>query len=246
MNLFSKLIAYFIFSFIFFFASLNAIALDLSSTNFIIKDPVVGTGGGYGTSTNFTAFTGGDLVLTGTGTSTNFATLYGFLYFADTTSAAPTISFSISDNAVAFGTLTTGGARYATTTGGSGSNSIAHTMDASSNASAGYAISYKGPTLTSGGNTIAGASITGDADGAPGTAQFGLALSTGGSATIVTAYQQSANNWAFVPNTTTAIASTSGATASETYSVRYLANISPTTAAGSYSTGITYVIVGNY
>ncbi|MBP9715202.1 MAG: hypothetical protein KBD52_01810 [Candidatus Pacebacteria bacterium] len=54
---------------------------DLTSTNFIIYDPVIGTGGGYGTSTNFQLNSSTDELLNGTNSSTNFIGRYGFLYY---------------------------------------------------------------------------------------------------------------------------------------------------------------------
>lgn len=307
-------------------------ASDMTSTNFIIRDPLVGTGGSYGTSTNFQSFGSGDMTSIGRGTSTNFEGRYGFLWYpyvvqgtfdavanganADLTWTAstaglgwtvsgyktgikptggsysytthglitnytytglapggycfvlqtldalgyviatsaedcitiePTITFSVSANAVQFGTLSASNARYATTSGGSGSNSVAHTMAAMSNAPSGYTITYFGPTLTSGANTIAPATISNDADGAPGSAQFALSLSSSGSATIASGYNQGDGpDWKFLASTVETIASTSGYTASETFSNRYISNISTTTPAGSYSTDITYVITGNF
>lgn len=306
-------------------------ASDMTSTNFIIRDPLVGTGGSYGTSTNFAAFGSGDMTNIGRGTSASFEGRYGFLWYpyviqgafdavanganADLTWGAstaglgwsvsgyntgikptggsysytahglitnytyaglspggycfilqtldafsnviatsaedcitinPTITFSVSANAIQFGSLSSSSARYATTSGGSGSNSVAHTMAAMSNAPSGYTITYFGPTLTSGANTITPATISSDPDGSPGTDQFALSLSSSGSATITSAYNQVTPNWKFLASTTEAIASTSGYTASETFSNRYISNISTTTPAGSYSTDITYVITGNF
>jgi hypothetical protein len=72
-----------IISFLFFavFFSYTIYASDLTSTNFIIRDPIVGTGGSYGTSTNFKLFSSGNPSFSGTGSSTNFIGRYGFLYF---------------------------------------------------------------------------------------------------------------------------------------------------------------------
>ena len=306
-------------------------ASDMTSTNFIIRDPLVGTGGSYGTSANFAAFGSGDMTNIGRATSASFEGRYGFLWYpyvvqgtfdavanganADLTWTAstaglgwtvsgyntgikpsggsytytarglvtnytyvgltpgdycfklqttdalgyviatsaedcitidPTITFSVSANAVQFGSLSSSSARYATTSGGSGSNSVAHTMAAMSNAPSGYTITYFGPTLTSGGNTIAPATISSDSDGSPGTAQFALSLSSSGSATITSAYNQATPNWKFLASTVETIASTSGYTASETFSNRYISNISTVTPAGSYSADITYVITGNF
>lgn len=65
-------------------------AVDLTSTNFIVRDPVIGTGGGYGTSTNFKAFSAGNLNLSGLGSSTSFIGHYGFLYYPFVTDAVLT------------------------------------------------------------------------------------------------------------------------------------------------------------
>ncbi len=315
-----------------FFSAPFAYGIDLTSTSFIVRDPLVGTGGGYGSSASFGSYLSGDMTMINTGTSASFGGRYGFLYYpyiiqgvfsavpngtqADLSWGAsssglgwnisgystgiasvsggpytytavgnvtsysytglvpglycfvlqtldafsnviatspeqcinivPTLTFSISANAVQFGTLSSSGARYATTTGGSSSNSAdAHTMTASSNATGGYTISYSGPTLTSGANTIAPATSIGGS-GSSGTPQFGLSLSTSGSAVIPSGYQQSGPTWSFVANTPTSIASTSAPSAAETFGNRYIANIAGATPAGNYSTNITYVMSGNF
>lgn len=64
-----------------FFSYAFLYAQDMSSTNFTIKDPQVGTGGGFSSSTNFGAFLSGDMTMLGTGTSTNFEGRSGFLYY---------------------------------------------------------------------------------------------------------------------------------------------------------------------
>jgi hypothetical protein len=78
-NFFKKIIS--IIAFFILFFSFAVYASDLTSTNFIIRDPVVGTGGSYGTSTNFKLFSSGNPSFSGTGSSTNFIGRYGFLYF---------------------------------------------------------------------------------------------------------------------------------------------------------------------
>ena len=310
-------------------------ASDLTSTNFIVRDPLVGTGGSFGTSSGFKAYGSGDMTMIGSGTSASFEGRYGFLWYpyviqgAFTATAVgsqanlswgastaglgwnvsgyktgkatvsggpytytavgnvtsysytgltpglycfvlqtldafsnviatsaeqcvtiqPTITFSISNNSVQFGALSTVVARYATTSGGSNTNSVAHTMDASSNAPSGYTITYFGPTLTSGLNTIAPATILNSATGTAASPQFALSLSSSGTASIPTAYDQAHSpfpNWKFLASTTDTIASTSGITASETFSNRYIANVASSQPAGNYSTAITYVITGNF
>lgn len=315
-----------------FLSATVAHGTDLTSTDFIIRDPIVGTGGGYSSSTNFGSYLSGDMTTIGRGTSASFEGRYGFLWYPYVTQGTftvaasgssanlswgasssglgwnisgykvgkatvsggpytytdvgnvtsytysglqpgqycfvlqtldafstviatspeqcvtiqPTLTFSLSANAVQFGTISASAPRYATTSGGSSTNSAdAHTMTASSNVPGGYTISYEGPTLTSGTNTIAPATnISGS--GTPGTEQFGLSLSTTGSATIPAGYRQSTSTWSYVANTTTPIASTSGPTAEETYGNRYIVNISSATPAGSYATNINYIITGNF
>lgn len=311
-----------------------AFAADLTSTSFIIKDPHVGTGGSFGSSTGFQSFGSGDMTSIGRATSASFEGRYGFLWFpyvvqgvftatpngsqADLAWGASTaglgwnvsgyntgissvsggpysytahglvtsysytglspgnycfvlqtldafsnviatsdeecitiqavLTFSLSSSSITFGNLSSGGARYADTSTGSNSNTVAHTMSASSNAGSGYTITYLGPTLTSASNTITPATITNSSTGTVGTSQFALSLSSSGGATIASPYNQSSGsgNWKFVANTVETIATTSTVTSSETFSNRYIANIPSSQPAGFYSTDITYVISGNF
>lgn len=329
----NNFIKFFLIIFFISFFSINYVALseDLSSSSFIIRDPVIGTGGAYGTSANFKLYSAGHTLLSGTGSSATYIGRYGFLYFpflsvgtlnavqngidADLTWPAsssalgwtvsgyntgisnvqggpytytlvgnvtdytytnlvpgyycfvvqtldafsyvigtsnescitinPVISFSISANSINFGNLTPSGPRYANTTTGSATDTEAHTISASSNASSGYVITYLGRTLTNGTYTInVASSVSGD--GSAGTEQFGLSLSTTGSATIPLAYRQTGPTRTFVSGITTNIASTGGVTASETFGLHYLANIGAQTEAGSYTTNITYTTTGTY
>lgn len=306
-------------------------ASDLTSSSFIIRDPVIGVGGGYGTSASFGLYGSGDTITIGRGTSASFEGRAGFLWYPYVTQGAfsviqnandadlswsagtaglgwsisgyrtgiatvsggpytytavgnvtsysytnltpgqycfvlqtldafseviatsseqcitihPTLTLSISDSAVGFGTLSVAGVRYATTTGGSGVDTTAHTMSVSSNASSGYTLTYKGASLSSGSGTVTPAtSVSGN--GTPGTAQFGLSLGTTGAAVIPSAYQQSGPTRSFVANTTTSIATTTAPSSVETFDVHYMANIAPTTPAGQYSTAITYIVTGNF
>lgn len=168
----------------------------------------------------------------------------------------PTITFTLidsssSDNTIGFGSLTSGAARYATaagtfTTGGSASDVSAVTMTVATNASSGYVLSYVGATLTSGSDTIAPATIAGDADGTPGTAQFATGYTTSGSSTIVTSYQNASNNWDFAAGVTTTIVSRTTPTNTETIGGHYIANIGGATPAGAYSTTLTYIATGTF
>lgn len=164
------------------------------------------------------------------------------------------ISFSIDDNAIGFGTLSTSTGRWATAdaTGANASAAtptVANVLTIATNAQSGYTVTYNGATLTSGGNTISPATVSGDSDGTQGTEQFCLGVSTDGNATIASGYQRTANgtsSCSFAASTTTTIVSETVPTATETLSVSYLANISGTTEAGSYSTTLTYSATGTY
>lgn len=72
-------------------------AQDLSSAHFIIRDPSIGTGGGYQASGTFKMYSAGNLNISGNGgTSTSFLGRFGFLQFpsvhAGTLSATTTSS----------------------------------------------------------------------------------------------------------------------------------------------------------
>src|SRR3989344_6433815 len=106
--LFKKLLGFFALSFfVAIFMGVSGIsvsAIDLTSTNFIIRNPIVGTGGGYGTSAGFQLISAGNITLSGVGSSASFQTRYGFLYYKDT--IAQTITFDL-DAGVADGETST-------------------------------------------------------------------------------------------------------------------------------------------
>jgi hypothetical protein len=170
---------------------------------------------------------------------------------AVTATVDPSITFSISDTTIGFGDLSATIGRWATgTTGTNASEALpaaAHTMDISTNADNGWAITYNGATLTATGGTITVASIDEDSDGTPGTEEFGVSASTNGDATIAAGYLRDATaDFLFVASTTTTLVSENGPTALETISVSYLANISGSTEAGSYSAAITYIATATF
>ncbi len=163
-----------------------------------------------------------------------------------TATVAPTITFTISDNTIEFGTLSSSQATWADNSAGSSTDVAAHTMTVATNATGGYLVSYNGATLTSGGDTITVASVSADANGTPGTEQFGLSISTNGDATIVDGYRHADPDWTWVASTTTTIFSETGPTATETFSAYYLANIAAITEAGAYSTTATYIATATF
>ncbi len=309
------------------------LAKDLTSAHFIVRDPSIGTGGGYQSSGSFKLYSAGNLNISGDGgSSASFKGRDGFLQFPyansgvvmpvvsgsdinltwtattvtdgytvsgynigiATVSGGPytftpvgnvllysytnqtpgdyyfvlqtldafgnviatsneatatvqeTLTFSLSANAISFGSLTSSGPRYATTTNGSSTVTSAHTITAASNASTGYTIIYNGSTLDSNGNTIAPATISGSATGTPGTNQFALSLLSSGTATVPTTYDQTSQNWDFAANTLATIASTAGPSATATLNAYYIANAATLAPAGTYTTILTYEITANY
>ncbi|MFH1171884.1 MAG: hypothetical protein V1778_05110, partial [bacterium] len=158
-----------------------------------------------------------------------------------------TITFSISNTSIGFGSLSAGAATWATgDMSGSTSDTAAHTMSIATNARNGYAITYNGATLTTAsGPTIDATTITNDENGTPGTEQFAIGFSTDGNATIAAGYDHNATpanrDWKFTPNTITTIVSETGPTAMEAIGAFYLGNISGRTESGVYSTNITYI-----
>jgi predicted secreted protein len=165
-----------------------------------------------------------------------------------TADVGQTLSFSISDNTIGFGTLTSGSARYATgDTAGSGTETSAHNLVIGTNASSGYTVTFTASnTLAFGTDEIDIATITGDSDGTPGTEQFAINFTTDGDATIATAYANASDNWSMATGTATTIASETVPTADETIGAYYLANIASLTPAGSYSTTLVYIATANY
>ncbi len=306
-----------------------AYGIDLTSTNFIVRDPLVGTGGGFGSSASFGSYLSGDMTMIGSGSSVSFEGRYGFLWYpyvdegiftavpnganADLSwtasvaglgwnvsgyktgikpsgggytytthglvlsytyaglapgdycfelqtldafgntiatsqeeciTIAGTLTFSNTDASIGFGTLSSAAVRYAEGTGvGSVGDTTAHTFSISTNAPNGYTLTYIGPKLTSGGNTINTATniATG---GTPGTSQFALSGVLTGTGSMDSGYNHT--NWSSVDNVTTQIASASAPVAGDTIDMHYQANITASAPAGTYSTALTYVLTGNF
>ena len=156
------------------------------------------------------------------------------------------LTFSISDNTIGFASLSAGAARYATgDTTGNAAETEAHNLIVGTNAANGYTLSLSGSTLTSGGNTINAIGSSNTASGV-GTEQFGVRYTaTGGIGAVSAPYAASgfAFDTAAFPDT---VASSAGSSANTTYSARYIANITASTEAGSYSATVTYVSTANY
>lgn len=163
------------------------------------------------------------------------------------------ITFTISTTTIYFGTLTSGGAKYASSTNSSGDSTetVAHTLAAATNASYGFTITVRGQTLTSqqnSGNTISaiGGSV---ASSTPGTEQFGIrATESGGTGVTVSSPYVFPTSYGYAATATTSstLAVGTGATNTSTLSLRYVTNISATTEAGTYSANLNYVATANY
>ncbi|MFT6829210.1 MAG: hypothetical protein ACJAV6_000023 [Candidatus Paceibacteria bacterium] len=151
------------------------------------------------------------------------------------------------DNAVQFGSLTSGAIRYSTDTG---TGSASETADGSSrftaatNATGGYTISVEGDTLTSGANTITAI------DGAAptlGQEEFGLTIdAVSGTTGTITPTYTGVNYDLPAPATAEMVVTQGTAAATGTYGVNYVANIDGSTEAGNYSTAITYTMTANF
>ena len=167
------------------------------------------------------------------------------------TTIDPYLTFTLSQNTVSL-TRSGGGNPDSTHTGFN--NGSANTLAAATNATSGYTITYYGDTLTSGGNSID--AMAAKTTSSTGTEQFGINLKdnatpntgadpSGGSGTAKSDYN-TADQFRYIVNTTTDLASASAATASTTYTVSYITNVAATTEAGNYSTTITYICTGNF
>ncbi len=159
-----------------------------------------------------------------------------------TASVDETLSFTLANNTVALGTLST-----STTASGTS------TMSASTNATSGYSIVVSGTTLTSGSNTIT--ALASPTASAVNNKQFGInlmanttpAVGSGvsgvGGGSVSTGYNTS-NSFKFVSGDTVASASVPSNT--NVYTVSHIANIDAVTAPGLYSTVLTYVATANF
>lgn len=160
-----------------------------------------------------------------------------------TASVDETLTFTLASATVALGTLSIG----ATGTGTS-------SMTVATNAKSGYSVNYSGSTLTSGSNTIT--AMAAATDSTQDSKQFGInlmanttpAIGSGvtgtGSGAPATGYDTQ-NKFKF--NVAgDLIASASLPTNSNVFTTSYIANIDGSTAAGAYSTVITYTATANY
>lgn len=156
------------------------------------------------------------------------------------------LTFSISDNSLSFGTLSSSVARYASSTASGDANDTAdaHTLSVATNAAGGYVVTVSGSTLTSGNNTIATSSTA--VASSPGTEQFGMRLIVNsGTGSAIAPYASA--NWSFDSATfPDQVASGNGDSVVSIFGVRYIANITADTEAGSYSATLTYIATATF
>jgi hypothetical protein len=181
-------------------------------------------------------------------TNAGSSSLFTYSVYPEATiaSASQSITFTISDNSIGFGTLSASAARYATGDAtGASSEGEAHTIVVGTNASNGYTLTVNGSTLTSGAYTISAIGSSNTSSSA-GSEQFGLRMTaSGGSGSVSAPYAASgfAFDTAAFPDE---VAASTGASTNTTYSARYLANIASNTEAGSYTATLTYVATPNF
>ncbi|MBI1975257.1 MAG: hypothetical protein HYS57_02775 [Parcubacteria group bacterium] len=160
---------------------------------------------------------------------------------------AGTLTFSISDNSIGFGTPSSIAARYATGDGtGSATEVETHTLTASTNAASGYVMTFNGTTLTSDSFTINAIGSVNTAS-SPGTEQFGLRMTaTGGNGSASAPYAAAGFAFDTAAFPDEVASDPDGDDVSTTYSVRYLANISGITEPAAYSATLTYIATGQF
>ncbi len=167
-----------------------------------------------------------------------------------TASGVPqTLSFSISDNSIGFGSLNAVQAKYATgDTLGSTTDNIAHTISIATNAGSGYTMTISGTTLTC--NTCGGATINAigatDLASSPGTEQFGVRLGVNsGTGSTISPYNGA--NWAFdTASFPDQVATGAGDEVTTIFGARYIANTAAVTDFGTYNANITYTVTATF
>lgn len=167
------------------------------------------------------------------------------------TPVQPVVTFTISTNSVYMGSLSTGATKYASSTNvlGDTSEVEAHNVKASTNAASGYTVYVRGNTLTASGYpTITITALASNTAPSTGQEQFGMrAVASGGSGSVNSLYGGSGFAFAATSASSSIVASAaSGDNATTTYSIRYMANISPLTEAGTYQGALVYTMTANF
>lgn len=211
----------------------------------------VPAGGSVSTGYQVSNCTGFDTILGSMESATNThlgdVNAYPIKICATALGVPQTISFSISDNTIGFGTVSSLQTRYASgdTLGTTTDTSDAHTISIASNATSGYSMTISGTTLTDNSKTI---SPTGSTAVVPaiGTEQFGVRL-TINSGTGSTSSPYSGVTWALdtaaFPDL---IATGLGDSVVTIFGARYMNNIATLSKAGRYTATITYTVTATF
>jgi len=218
----------------------------------------VATGGYVSSTVQLTDCSGYDVTIGSMTSTTNshMGAAADYTYKICASAAAPpqslSFEFSGSSDTITFGALSATNDRFANASGGSDDESTGSTIQISTNAQYGYALSVKGDTLRSGANIINPILTT--SISVVGTSQFGIhVLANNGSGVALAPYVGTGDYglgyYGFLADTTTTsriAQATAGDGATTSYYISYLANIAPSTAPGSYSTVLTYVVTAEY
>lgn len=161
----------------------------------------------------------------------------------------PSLTFSIDDNSVGFGTLSSIASTYANgNRTGSATEVEAHKFTVLTNATSGYVVTITANNtlkIVADTPTISAIGATNTAPN-PGTEQFGVRYTvSSGNGTVSAPY--AASGFAFDSGSfPDEVATGLGDGTSDVYSARYLANISTTTESGDYRTNVTYIATGTF
>jgi hypothetical protein len=156
------------------------------------------------------------------------------------------LTFSISDNSIGFGSLSSSLSRYASADeSGSNSEVAAHSLTVNTNAG-NYSVFINGPGFTSSNAdqitslpAVATAPVVGQE-------QFGLRVGINSGVIVPTAPYGSAGMYAYSENSIDQIASGVGDKTDQILDVYYLSNISALTENGIYETDITYTVTAQF
>lgn len=169
------------------------------------------------------------------------------------TTIDPYLTFTLTQNTVSLTKSGGGNPDYNNTGFNNGS---ANTLAANTNATNGYTISYQGATLSANAGADTVDAMATKTTSSTGTEQFGINLKdnttpntgaepSGGSGAPASDYN-TADQFRFIADTTTTLASAGGPTATTTFTATYIVNVAQVTEAGAYSTTITYIATGNF
>jgi len=210
----------------------------MESSNYKIPFDSLNVGGNEGDSVSYGLSDVVGQLASGESESPGYRLRAGFF-----TDLPPVLIFNIIDNSVVLGALSV-----------SQVSTAFSAFSVATNADSGYSVTISGNTLTHSNETDIIDAMTDPTSSNPGNEQFGINLvdnsdpdvganPSGGSGQVGPGYN-TANNFKFVSGNTIAFASAYSAIT--TFTISYIANIAPTTDAGTYSTTITLVATGTF